>query len=372
MKILVIVPYFEEPHRWMISGQKTAHELSKDHQVVVVTTGKAAAVEKRSPSLRIYRLKDWFLKDPINYSVIPNLGRRLKAIIAAEKPDAFLINKHMFYSSLAIWPLKRWGKKVIVQTDTFPGINWFPKSKLVELVMRVYARVIGNPILRSADTVVLLHEGLIPVAQKLKLDHRVIHNGIELDKFDAAPKPTDLPKGKKEIWIGYVGRLESVKGWYDLAAVALRMVKKNRQLHFYFIGPTKNAEEKIKEFAHPQIHFIGLRNDVAGLDKLVDIFVMPSLSEGLSNAIMEAMAAGCACAVSRVGGNMVLVQDKVNGRLFESGNSRELEKVLTELADSPTERRRLGQAARQTIENDYSLTKNVAKLAKLLAGTNGR
>lgn len=366
MKILVIVPYFDEPHRWMISGQKTAYELAKSHEVIVLTTGPRSTVEQKNKKLKIYRVKDIFLRDPINYSIIPGLFGMVRKIVKQDKPDAFLINKHMFYSSLAIWQLKRLGKRVVVQTDTFPGVNWFPKSKLVGSVMWVYARVIGNPILKAADTVILLHEGLVKDAKKLGLKYKVIPNGIDLAAFDAVSPPKDLTKKKGEIWVGYVGRLESVKGWYDLAEVAREMVKQNDKLHFFFIGPTQNAEEKIAEFVHPTIHFLGLRKDVPGIDKLLDVFVMPSLSEGLSNAIMEAMAARCCCLVSAVGGNKILIQDRVTGRLFKSGNIIDLKGKLTEIVANLGETRKLGIKARERIETDYDLTKNVQKITAIL------
>ncbi len=366
MKILVVVPYFDEPHRWMISGQKTAHELAKHHKVVVVTTGAVASSEQPYPNLTIYRLKDIFLRDPINYSIVPSLFGRIRQIVEREKPDSVLINKHMFFTSLALWPLKRLGYKVIVQTDTFPGVNWFPKSKLVGVVMWLYARFIGNPILRAADTVILLHEGLVDEAKKLGLNAKVIHNGIDVAAFDAVPPPPDLVKKKEEVWVGYVGRLESVKGWYDLAAVAQTMVETYPALHFFFVGPTKQVEEKIKEFAHPQIHFLGHRKDVAGLDKLFDIFVMPSLSEGLSNAIMEAMAARCCCLVSNVGGNKILIEPGVTGQVFTKGDKNDLKNKLAQLVADPAKIEALGQQARKRIEAEYDLTKNVSKLTSLL------
>jgi len=366
MKILVVVPYFEEPHRWMISGQKTAHWLSRHHQVTVVTTGSHDQLERRGHNLKIYRLKDYFLKDPINYSIVPHLGRKLTRIIKREKPEAFLINKHMFYTSLAIWPLKRLGKPVVVQTDTFPGINWFPKSRLVKAVMWVYARLLGNQILRAADKVVLLHEGLVDEAKKLGLNYEVIHNGIDLEAFDRVPPPADLKKRPGEVWVGYVGRLESVKGWLGLATIAQELVKRNRQLHFLFIGPTTNQEAVVTTYQNRQIRFLGLRHDVAGIDKLLDIFVMPSLSEGLSNALMEAMAAQNCCLATKVGGNQQLIRHEKNGLLFEAGNAAELKQALRRTLADQSLRRRLGQAARQTILEQYQLSHAVERLANLL------
>lgn len=366
MKILVVVPYFEEPHRWMISGQKTARELARTHDVIVLTTGQNSTIEKVHEHLTIYRLKDIFLRDPINYSFVPKLWPAIWRLVQEEKPDAYLINKHMFFTSLAIWPLKWLKKRVIVQTDTFPGVNWFPKNRLVGWVMWLYARLIGNPILKAADKVILLHEGLIPDAQKLGLTYEVIHNGIDLESFDRAVVPQDLKKKKGEIWVGYVGRLESVKGWYDLASVALTLVQQNPRLHFFFVGPTHHAQEAIAPFQHPQIHFLGLRHDIAGLDKLLDIFVLPSLSEGLSNALMEAMAAGCCCVASNVGGNAILIEDGKTGLLVPPTDRSDLCQKLTWLITHPEQFQRLGRAARQRIEADYDLQKNVRRLARRL------
>jgi glycosyltransferase involved in cell wall biosynthesis len=369
VKILIVVPYFDEPHRWMVSGQKTAYELAKHHTVIVLTTGSKSVVTRVDKNLKIYRLKDLFLRDPINYSLIPHLFYSVRTIVKQEQPDAFLINKHMFYSSLAVWPIKRLGHKVVVQTDTFPGINWFPKSKLIGVVMWLYARLIGNPILRAADTVILLHEGLVDEAKRLGLHYTVIHNGIDLKTFDAAPPPNELVKKRGEIWVGYVGRLESVKGWDNLAEVANEIVINDHRVHFFFIGPTKNAEEKIESFSHPRIHFLGLRNDVAGIDKLLDIFVMPSLSEGLSNAVMEAMAAQCCCLVSEVGGNKILIKNNHNGKLFKKGDKTDLKIQLMKLIGDPVTVKKLGAQARKSIENDFDLAQNAQKIARLLEPT---
>ncbi|MDD3774319.1 MAG: hypothetical protein PHW50_03540, partial [Patescibacteria group bacterium] len=101
MKILIISPYFFEPHRWMISAYKTALALSKNDQVVVMTTGRPW-IEQMNKNLTIYRLRDLFLPDPINFSFVPFLGWHLLRIIRKEKPDCFLVNKHMFYTSLAV------------------------------------------------------------------------------------------------------------------------------------------------------------------------------------------------------------------------------------------------------------------------------
>jgi len=368
-KVLVIVPYFEEPHRWMISGQKAAYELAKYQQVVVITTGHHDTIEQKNSNLKVYRLKDWFLPDPINFSIIPGYFRKLKKIVQEEKPNSCLINKHMFYTSLAIWQLKRMGLRVVVQTDTFPGINWFPRHWFVRMVMRCYALLVGNSILRKADMVVLLHEALEPVARDLGLKYKVIHNGVDIREIKNAAPPADIIKKPGETWIGYVGRLESVKGWYDLATVATNLVKQNPRLIFFFVGTiTEAAKEQIKKFKQSRIKFLGLRKDVPSLLREFDIFVMPSYSEGLSNALMEAMAAGCACIASDVGGNKTLIANNKTGLLFPPGDKEELQKLLERLSANKPLRQLLGKEARRKILTDYSLERESAKLSRLITG----
>lgn len=351
----------------MISGQKTAFELAKHHEVIVVTTGRKPGREKRGDRLTVYRLKDIFLPDPINYSIVFGLFLAVRTIVAKERPDACIINKHMFYTSLSIWTVKRMGVPVIVQTDTFPGIVWFPRKLFVRVVMWVYARLIGNLVLKAADEVILLHEGLIPTAKRLGLTYKVIHNGVDLVDLAKSEPPTDITKPSGEVWVGYVGRLESIKGWYDLAQVARSLVDEYPHVRWLFVGQNQSAYARIaSEFAHPHLKFLGQRTDVLGIYKLLDVFVLPSYSEGLPNALMEAMAHRLCCLSSDVGGVRYLIEDNVSGLLFTPGNQDQLREKLRNVLDDYRLREKLGAAARSTIENHYSLDHTTHEISTLL------
>ncbi len=76
--------------------------------------------------------------------------------------------------------------------------------------------------------------------------------------------------------------------------------------------------------------------DVSTWLHAMDIFVLPSRSEALSNALMEAMASGCACVASDVGGNGELIADGVNGRLFPAESAEDLAAVLRDLIGAPS------------------------------------
>jgi len=357
MKILIIMPYFFEPHRWMISGYKTALYLSKKNKVIVLTTGRPY-YEEMGPNLRIYRMWDFFMPDPVNFSIVPGLFWHLCRVIKKEKPDIFLVNKHMFYTSLAVIWLRLLGKKVFTQIDSFPGITWFSRSIFVNMILWIYGRTIGLCLLKLSQKVILLHEGLIPIARKYQLNYTVVHNGVDLGAIKKAKPASDLrSKSKGEQRVIYVGRLESVKGYRDYLRIAVKMVRKNPHLKFYLVGNTQGKEDLIKKYSSRRLIFLGHRNDVYSILKTMDVFVLSSYSEGLPNALMEAMASGLACVASNVGGVKVLIKDKINGLLFEPGNCQAMESKITLLLLNDKLRKKLSYNAHKTISKDYSWKK---------------
>ncbi|MFA6587816.1 MAG: glycosyltransferase [Patescibacteria group bacterium] len=356
MKLLIIAPYFYEPHRWMISAYKTALNLAKQCEVVVLTTGQPR-FEQIGEHIKIYRMVDWFLPDPVNYSIVPNLAWNLWRVVKKEKPDVYLVNKHMFFTSFSVILLRIMGKKVILATDTFPGINWHPRKKIVSIIMTIYAWLIGWPILKLSNLVILYHEGLVGIAKKLKIRFKVIHNGVDLETLVAAKLPTDIIKHINQINICYIGRLESIKGYKDIIDVAKQITFKYPQVKFYFIGSYLGKEEMVKNIINEKIIFLGHREDIYSLLKIMDIFVLSSYSEGLPNALMEAMASGIACVASDVGGVKILIQNGVNGLSFKPGDQKELIQKLSSLVENPELRQKLALAGRKKIIQEFDWNK---------------
>lgn len=352
MKVLIVTPYFFEKHRWMISAYKTALQLSKRHEVVVLTTGKPR-YEVLNENLAVYRMPDLFIPDPVNYSIVPTLFFSIFRILRKERPQACLVSKHMFGTSFAVFFLRLFGFPVATITDTFPGMNWHSRKWWVDLVMRIYAWCIGLPILKASSKVVLLHEGLIPLAKRLKLRYQVIHNGVDLDTYIQAKPASDLITENNIVTITYIGRLESVKGFDDLLIVAKRMVESQNNIRFLFVGDSGRAIDYLEKFKHPHILFLGHRNDVPNILKSTDIFVLPSYAEGLPNALMEAMASGVACVASNVGGVQVLLKHQMSGMLFTPGDQATLQSTLQDLIKDPEKRIQLGNAAFEVIKQGY-------------------
>jgi glycosyltransferase involved in cell wall biosynthesis len=352
LKVLLVTPYFLDSFAGRISmgsAVMAARQLSRRHDVTVLTTGRDAPMETLSPSLTVVSAPGWLLPDPVNYVISPALLWRVARFIRRERPDVVLVSKFMFFTSLSVLVARVLGKPVVLVTDTYPGINWFPRNRAVAAVMWVYARLVGVPLLRAASKVVVLHEGLEDVARRYGLDYEVVHNGPDLAEADAAPPAADLPKPTGEVWVGYVGRLESVKGHDVLLRAAGAVHGRHPAVRTFFVGATGPGMLE----ASSGVRFLGFRRDVYSVLKRMDVFCLPSLSEGLPNALMEAMAVGCACVASRVGGVEVLIEDERNGLLVPPGDVPALTAALERLVTDAVLRQRLGRAARVTIEERF-------------------
>jgi glycosyltransferase involved in cell wall biosynthesis len=370
MKILLVTPYFFEPHRWNISAYKSAHSLARiGHDVVVFTSGSRGQppLEELDSNLKVYRFRDIFLPDPVNYGIVPFLFTRLWNVMRKEKPTHFLVFTHMFHTSLSAAFFKFLGKRVTVVTDTFPGIAWFSRSRLVNIVLWLYARTAGMLVLKSAGRVVLLHQGLVETARRIGLKNYVVHPyGVEWHRYESLTAPPDVTKKNGEVIISYVGRLESVKGYTVLLDLAREICQKHPHVRFFFIGDTSSKTELVSRVEGKGISFLGHRGDVPSLLHITDIFVLASYSEGLPAALMEAMAAGCACLATRVGGIPYLLGDEDAGLTVPPGDREAFRQGLERLITDTELRRRLGARARAIIRDGYQMDELARKLADML------
>ncbi|MBV2218128.1 MAG: glycosyltransferase, partial [Diaphorobacter sp.] len=109
----------------------------------------------------------------------------------------------------------------------------------------------------------------------------------------------------------------------------------------------------------------GARNDVADILRGLHGFVLPSLSEGISNTILEAMASGLPVIATDVGGNAELVAAHETGYLCASGDVEAMAQLIVRLASDPAQAQRLGQAGRARVEQQFSLSAMVAAYQQL-------
>lgn len=191
----------------------------------------------------------------------------------------------------------------------------------------------------------------------------VLYNAIDCASVQAAePKaieePLQLP-GCPGRRIGIVGRLEYRKDHLTLIRAAARVAQEMPEAAFLLVGDGPERGRLEEEIARLQIDqnvfLLGERADVPRLLHAFDIYVLCSITEGLSLSILEAMAAGLPIVATRVGGNPELLDEGRAGLLVPSGDPEALAQAILRLLREPEHARKLAQAAKERAENLFDI-----------------
>lgn len=243
------------------------------------------------------------------------------------------------------------------------------KNRKYRMLRRILQPLVHRYITVSRD----LYRWLIEDVQIPPRKVRQIYNGVDGDRFNARRAkdharqlPTGLPwhilAGAGEIVVGSVGRLVPVKSQDTILEAVHRLREESpelgRRLRCVLVGegPERaNLEQRIHQLRLEDcVVLAGEREDIPDLLACMDIFLLPSLGEGISNTILEAMAAGLPVIASDVGGNPELVQQEVTGLLVGTRDVAALSAAIARLAADPELRIRMGNAARKRIDADFS------------------
>jgi glycosyltransferase involved in cell wall biosynthesis len=190
-----------------------------------------------------------------------------------------------------------------------------------------------------------------------------IINGVDTNRFK--PNPALRERLRQELGldaafvIGSVGRLVPVKDYDTLIRAVALLSRRQHCFRLVLVGGGPE-EQKLKSLVQEQgveerVLFMGRRNDIAELMNIFDVFVLTSLTEGLSNTLLEAMATGLPVVATAVGGNPEIVFEGENGRMLATGDSRGLAAILEELAENPDTLRGMAQNALLFTQTQCSL-----------------
>jgi glycosyltransferase involved in cell wall biosynthesis len=198
----------------------------------------------------------------------------------------------------------------------------------------------------------------------------VLYNGIDLDKIDRAnrrvAKRQELGLQPDDFVMAVVANFHPAKGHRYLVEAFNRLAPRFANAKLLLCGYCNdesllNALRRrvVEAGAEKQVRFMNSRPDIPEVMHAIDILVAPSLSEGFSNAILEALAAGKPVVASRVGGNCEQIDDGVNGYLVPPADSTAIENALEKLLRSPEQLRQMGGAARARVREQFSVRKMV-------------
>jgi sugar transferase (PEP-CTERM/EpsH1 system associated) len=239
------------------------------------------------------------------------------------------------------------------------GQNW--KYNLLRRAARSF---VSNYIAVSQDLATWLRLAIRVPARKI---HQ-IYNGVDSVKFHPreGARPDILPPAFADgetVVFGSVGRMAEVKDYPMLVCAFIHLVQRQpdlasrARLVIVGEGQTRQAcRNLLDEAGLTNLAWLpGERHDVAAVMQALDVFILPSKNEGISNTILEALASGLPVIATAVGGNVELVEDEVNGMLVKAGDAEEMAQALLGYLQSPARIAEHGQQARMVAEQRFSI-----------------
>ncbi|MDR2838997.1 MAG: TIGR03088 family PEP-CTERM/XrtA system glycosyltransferase [Azonexus sp.] len=236
-------------------------------------------------------------------------------------------------------------------------------------IRRFYRPFVTYYLALSRDLAEYLN-GIIRVPSEQMLQ---VYNGVDTDRFHPAANNDQSAPGcpflRPDHWlIGTVGRMQTVKDQPTLARAFVRalaiapQLRPRLRLVLVGAGPLQAECAAILSAAGvADLAWLpGERGDVPEVMRGLDCFVLPSLAEGISNTILEAMACGLPVIATAVGGNADLVAAGVTGEIIPAADPEALAQAIVRLASDPEAARVMGAAGRQRVEEKFSLTAMVA------------
>lgn len=273
-------------------------------------------------------------------------ARRLAAAWRAEPPD--IVQVYFLDSAYFAVPLARWcGVPRVVRVRNNLGY-WLTRSH------RLFNRIVGRAVdvtvtnAEAGRQALVAEEGL--AAERIA----VIANGVDLDRFQDFPPPDTSRPG---VRIGCVANLRPVKNIDGLLRAARIVCDRHPTAVFEIAGEgEQRAElERLRATLRLENRFLlqGSVADVPGFLRDVDIAVLPSHSEGMSNALLESLAAGRAVVATDVGANARLLDGGQCGLVVPPGDDSLLAAAIERLLADSALARRLGAAARSHVEREH-------------------
>jgi sugar transferase (PEP-CTERM/EpsH1 system associated) len=324
-------------------------------QQAVVTPAGAGPLAGRVPAgVPVFPLGETHRPDRWNALRMARLFRKLR-------PD--IVHTRNWTCIDAIIGARLAGVPVVIQGEHGrEAVDPEGRNRRRQQVRRLLSPFVTDFVTVSRDLARWLIEEVRVPARKV----RTIYNGVDTARYAlgdraAARRALGIPPD----WTvaGTVGRLDPVKDQIGLIrAFGQAAIKGKSALVIVGDGPVRRQlEALVKELAlGDRVRLLGERDDVPLILRALDVFVLSSIGEGTSNAILEAMATGLPVIATRAGGNSELVRDGLTGRIIEPRRPDVLAEALTAYLDDPVLARAHGAGGRERAVGDFGLERMLA------------
>jgi glycosyltransferase involved in cell wall biosynthesis len=307
---------------------------------------------------------------------IADMARILRVLAELiERYNVDVIQTHLLSALDFLVLLLRYTTRVRVILWTFHNVNfaleksdlprykWLlkPKRYVHNLLYRLTSPLISGFIAVSDEVKESMVQVIGPIADKIT----VICNGVDTKRYghrvDRAEIRTRLGLKADTRLLAIVATLKEQKGHRYMVEAMSDLVPQHPDAHALFIGDGTLREELQVQVERlgldHHIHFLGNRSDVPELLAASDVFVLPSLWEGLAMALLEAMATGLPIVATKVSGTIQVLVPNQTGILVQPGDAGQLAQAIGHLLKDPLQTQRMGMAAKRCAEDEFSAQK---------------
>lgn len=268
---------------------------------------------------------------------------RVRRLIRDERYDVIHFHTKRAHA-LAAWlgGARRGSTRVVTRRMDYPiRRGWYDRY--------LYNRAVDGVIAISDGIAALLVEGGVG-REKI----RVIYSGVDPEPFEKIAPPAGAG-----VVIGTVAVLEERKGHRFLLEAAAELKRQGRPMKYRIAGDG-SEKENLKTLARSlgleeEVEFLGFVSDVPAFLSSIDVFVLPSLFEGLGVAALEAMAAAKPVVATNVGGLRELVADRTTGVLVPPADSSALARAIAELVSERERMREMGESGRARVREHFTM-----------------
>ncbi|EPV3841446.1 glycosyltransferase family 4 protein [Morganella morganii] len=226
---------------------------------------------------------------------------------------------------------------------------------------------------------ICLHENDKEIATKiLKIPEKdivILENGIDINKYKKVPSnekniiKKQYNLSESDTVIGMTGRLWPQKNPLLLMNACKDIIIENPKIHIVYAGDG-DLRENIESFIEKNnlkdnIHLIGWSNNISEILNMFDIFVLPSIYEGMPLAILEAQSTSLPCIASNIPGNAHIIENGITGLLFNSNSQIDLKEKIITLLDNPLLQENISANSRDFILKKHNVDDRINKLCDI-------